>query len=151
MRRYLSVITFVVLAFGAAMAQDNKAVVAPVRQFADAFNKGDAKALAATCADQAFIIDEFPPHEWHGANTCAKWMSDYFADAKKNGMSEGAVTMGSPRHVDVSGDVAYVVVPTEFSFKLKGKPTKESGSTLTVVLHKGPKGWLITAWTWTKG
>jgi ketosteroid isomerase-like protein len=78
-------------------------------------------------------------------------MTDYAADAKKNGVTEGAVTMGKPRHVDVTVDVAYVVVPTEFSFKLKGKPTKESGSTLTVVLHKAAKGWLITAWSWTKG
>ena len=151
MRRYLSVFALSVLMLGAAAAQDNKAVLAPVHQFADAFNKGDAKAVAATCASSASIIDEFAPYEWHGANACARWMSAYFADAKKNGMSGGAVTMGNPRHVDVSGDQAYVVVPTEFSFKLAGKPTKETGSALTIVLKKGAQGWQITAWSWTKG
>ena len=151
MRRYLSVCVLAMLVLGTAMAQDNKAVLAPVHQFVDAFNKADAKGVAATCAGSASIIDEFPPYEWHGANACAKWMSDYFADAKKNGMTEGAVTMGSPRHVDVTGDLAYVVVPTEFAFKLKGKPTKESGASLTIVLHKGANGWRITAWSWTKG
>jgi ketosteroid isomerase-like protein len=151
MRRCVSVFVLVILALSTAAAQDKNAVVAPVRQFVDAFNKGDAKGVAATCADQASIIDEFPPYAWHGANACAKWMSDFGADAKKNGVTEAAVTMGKMRHVDVNGDLAYVVVPTEFSFKLNGKPTKESGATLTIVLHKGAKGWLITAWTWTKG
>jgi hypothetical protein len=31
-----------------------------------AFNKSDAKTAAA-CGEQTSIIDEFPPHEWHGA------------------------------------------------------------------------------------
>ena len=66
------------------------------------------KAVAATCADQAFIIDEFPPHEWHGAGACAKWMDDYDADAKKNGITDGIVTLGVPLHVDVTADRAYV-------------------------------------------
>ena len=151
MRRCVSVFVLVILAVSTAAAQDKTAAVAPIRQFVDAFNKGDAKALAATCADQTSIIDEFPPHEWHGANACAKWMTDYVADAKKNGMTEGKVTMGNPRHADVNGDRAYVVVPTTFSFKLNGKPTKEEGSSLTVALQKGAGGWRITAWTWTKG
>jgi ketosteroid isomerase-like protein len=151
MRRYVFVLALVVLIGGAAVAQDNQAVVTPVRQFVDAFNKGDAKGVAATCADSASIIDEFAPYAWHGANACAKWMSDYFADAKKNGMTEGMVSMGTPRHVDVTGDVAYVVAPTEFSYKLKGKATKESGAALTIVLKKGAQGWRITAWSWTKG
>jgi ketosteroid isomerase-like protein len=51
--------------------------------------------------------------------------------------------------MEVVGDRAYVVVPTEFSYKMNGKPMKEAGAKLTVVLHKGASGWLITAWTWS--
>ena len=38
-------------------------VMAVVLQFVDGFNKGDLKMLSAACAEQASIIDEFPPHE----------------------------------------------------------------------------------------
>jgi hypothetical protein len=56
-------------------------VMVPVRQFVDAFNKGDTLTVAAVCAAQTSIIDEFPPYEWHDAGACSTWMSDY--DTKK--------------------------------------------------------------------
>jgi ketosteroid isomerase-like protein len=131
-------------------AQEKSAVMAPVHQFVDAFNKGDAKTAAALCATEASIIDEFPPHEWIGAGACTKWMSDYDADAKKEGVSDGSVTLGTPRHVDITADRAYVVVPADYTFKQKGKVVKETGSMLTIALRKGASGWRIVAWAWTE-
>src|SRR4029453_9202429 len=94
-------------------------VMATVNQFVDSFNKGDAATAAAACADQTSILDEFPPHEWHGPGACSTWMKDYDADAKANGITDGVVTLGDPRHVDVAGDRAYVVVPADFAYKMK--------------------------------
>jgi len=71
------------------------AVLATVRQFVDGFNKDDAKTMLATCADPTSILDEFSPYEWHGAGACAKWMGDYDADAKKNGITDGVVTLSN--------------------------------------------------------
>lgn len=45
-----------------------------------------------------------------GAGACAKWTDDY-----------GAVTLGAPRHVDVTADRAYVVVPANYRFKQERK------------------------------
>jgi ketosteroid isomerase-like protein len=140
----------VVLAAAPAVATDQADVMAPIYQFIDGFNKGDVKSAVAACADQASIIDEFAPYEWHGAGACSQWAAAFDADAKKNGITPGAVTLGKPRHVDVTGDNAYVVVPTDYAFKQKGKAVKEKGSTLTVALQKGAAGWRITAWTWSK-
>ena len=126
------------------------AVVAAIHQFVDGFNKGDMKIMAASCAEQTSILDEFPPHEWHGAGACAKWAGDYDADAKKNGITDGVVTLSAPSHVDVTGDRAYVVVPANYSFKLKGKPVSEVGSIITLALLKSPTGWKITGWAWAK-
>ena len=77
-------------------------------------------------------------------------MNDYDSDAKKNGITDGAVTLGSPRHVDITADHAYVVVPTNYTYKQKGKAVKETGSMLTVALQKGAAGWRITGWAWSK-
>jgi ketosteroid isomerase-like protein len=140
----------VALVSAPAAASEKTDAMATVRQFVQAFNKGDAKTAVAACADETSIIDEFPPHEWHGAGACSKWMNDYDADARKNGITAGSVTLGAPLHVDVTAGRAYVVVPANYTFKQKGKEVRETGSTLTVVLQKGESGWRITAWAWTK-
>ena len=115
------------LAQGPATNGDQKAAMGVVHQFVDSFNKGDTKAAAATCADQTSIIDEFPPHEWHGAGACATWMADYDAFGKKNGLTDGNVKLGTAKHVDVTADRAYVVVPADYTYKEKGKPVSEKG------------------------
>jgi ketosteroid isomerase-like protein len=150
MHKILVALAVVLLAAGSAAATEKTDVMVPLHQFVDAFNKGDIKAAVAQCAEQTSIIDEFPPHEWHGAGACSTWANDFDADAKKNGITDGIVTLGKPRHVDVTADKAYVVVPANYTFKQKGKPVKEMGSTLTVALQKAAAGWRITGWTWTK-
>ncbi|HEX9285145.1 MAG TPA: hypothetical protein VF879_05700 [Nitrospirales bacterium] len=135
---------------GTPAGPDTAGVMATVHQFVDAFNKGDTTTATAACADQTSIIDEFPPYEWHGAGGCAKWMRDYDADARSNGITDGAVTLGTPKHIDITADRAYVVVPADYVYKQKAKPIKETGSILTVALRKGASGWRITAWAWAK-
>jgi hypothetical protein len=126
------------------------AVLAPINQFVDGFNKGDTKMAVTACADETSILDEFPPHEWHGAGACAKWLSDFDVDAKKNGITDGVVTLGDAWHVDINSDYAYVVVPANYRFKQKGKTVSEVGSIITLSLQKGPMGWRITGWAWAK-
>jgi opacity protein-like surface antigen len=150
MRKIWIALAMAVLLAGLAAASEKTDVMAPVHQFVDGFNKGDTKSALAACADQAYIIDEFAPYEWHGAGACSTWANDYEADAKKNGMTDGIVTLGTPRHIDITSDRAYVVVPVNYTFKQKGKLMKETGSTWTLVLQKGEAGWRITAWAWAK-
>ena len=133
-----------------AAATDKTDVMATVRHFVDSFNQGDVKAIAAACADQASILDEFAPYEWHGAGACAKWTDDFDADAKKNGITDTVVSIGAPRHVDISGDRAYVVVSANYKFKQHSKPVQEVGSTLTIALQKTDGHWLMTGWAWAK-
>lgn len=144
------VLAVVVLAAGPKGSSEKAAAMAPVNQFVEAFNKGDTKTASALCSDQTSIIDEFPPHEWHGSGACAAWFGDFDADAKKNNITPGSVTLAKPVHVDVTGDRAYIVVPANYEFKKNGKPQKETGSILTVALKKEAAGWRITAWSWAK-
>ena len=153
MRRMLAALSLVALAtFSTAQTSGSAqtAVLATVNQFVDGFNKGDTKMALAACADQTSIIDDFPPHEWHGTGACAKWMSDFDADAKKNGDTDGMVKLLNPTHVDITGDHAYLVIPANFTFKQNGKPVTELGSIITLALQKNPAGWEITGWAWAK-
>jgi hypothetical protein len=79
---------------------------------------------------------------------CKTWLNDYEAHAKANAITDGAVTIDKPWHLDVSGDRAYVVVPANYTYKEKGKPMKETGSAFMFTLQKGANGWPITGWAW---
>ena len=129
---------------------DSTAVMAVIHQFVDGFNKGDVKGALAACADQVAIVDEFPPHAWQGAGACATWMKDYDTNAAKSGITDGVVTLGAAHVLDIAGEYAYVVIPSDYVWKEKGKPMKETGSAFTFALHKGASGWRITGWSWAK-
>jgi ketosteroid isomerase-like protein len=150
MREIIIAIAIAIAATTPAFASEADNVMATVNQFVDGFNKGDLKSAAAACADQMAIIDEFSPHLWQGAGAFSKWVGDFDADAKKNDITDGFVTLGKPRHVDVTGDRAYVVAPANYAYKQKGKVMMETSSIITIVLQKGTAGWRITAWAWAK-
>jgi ketosteroid isomerase-like protein len=150
MKQLLAVFAVAVLVAGATYASDEADVMATLKGFVTAFNAGDTTAAANACAAETSIIDEFPPHEWHGAGACMKWMHDWSADADKNGITDAVVALGKPTHVDVTGKVAYVVAPADYTFKMKGKTVKERGSILAVSFIKTDNGWKMTGWSWAK-
>jgi ketosteroid isomerase-like protein len=133
-----------------ASAQTDAELMAPIQKFIDNFNRGDVAAAAATHAPGAdlTITDEVPPYVWRGPKAFTAWAGDLDADAKKNGITEPMVTISKATRVERSGDQAYIVVPAVYTFKLKGAAMREAAQ-MTVVLRKGPTGWLIHAWTWT--
>lgn len=141
------VLAFGVIGVGNTNAQSSE-VMKSINQFVDGFNKGDVKSAVAACAEQTSIIDEFPPHEWHGTNSCLNWANDYEADAKKNGITDGVVNLGKPKHLDINGENAFVVIPSNYIYKKKGKLIKQIGSAFTFALHKESSGWKITGWSW---
>lgn len=122
-----------------------------IRRVAMAFNQGNLKAFAALCDSPASVLDDIPPHRWTGATACADWASALLADNKKNDITNATVIFGTPWHVEVTGNVAYVVVPATLTFNQKGKPVREAGSVFTVVLRKSASGWLMSSWAWADG
>ena len=59
-----------------------------VRQYIDAFNKGDANALATCFAVPGSILDGMAPHVWSGPTATQDWYRDALVEAD---------------HLDVSG------------------------------------------------
>jgi ketosteroid isomerase-like protein len=150
MHKLVLALAITALAVRPVASPPDAAVMASINQFLEAFNNGDVKAANAVCSDITEILDDFAPYEWHGAGTCATWMAAYDADAKVKGITDPHVTFGAPRHLDVAGDHAYVVLPSDYVYKEKGKPVHESESTITITLKKGATGWRMTGWAWSK-
>jgi ketosteroid isomerase-like protein len=148
--RGLLLVTLTALIVPSAGATEQDNVMKTVRQWVEGLNQGDTKAAIAACANETSIVDEFPPHEWHGEGACARWVSELEVYNRGLGLTDSHVTLGKPRRVDITGDRAYVVAPTEFNFKAHGKPGKEAGALFTVSLKASPDGWRITGWAWSR-
>jgi hypothetical protein len=142
MNRLVIALAVSLLPAGSAMASDKSDIMAILKQWIS----GPAGTLAA-CADDAAVIDNFPPFEWHGPGACSRWQKDDDAYSREEGITEGTGTIGNPQQLIISGDRAYVVLPTTFSVTQKGKRVTEV-ATSTLVLQKTAAGWRITAWTW---
>jgi hypothetical protein len=148
MSKLVITLAIVLVVFGRpAVADEQTDVMVPVRQFIEGFNKSDLKMAENACGDDALIIDDFPPHAWHGTGAVAKWFNAFQGYAKTNSVHEAVVTLDKPKHVDVTGADAYVVVPAGLRMKKKEERVNETG-VMTLVLHKAANGWRITAWSW---
>lgn len=148
MKALLFATAFAVVTAGTAHASDSTDVMGVVNKMLEAFNTGDTLKLAATSAAEVFIIDEVPPYAWKGANANREWLDSYAADAAKNEISNGVVTLDKVKYLYIDGSDAYVVTTTNYVYDKKGKQVKQMGANFTLALHKGADGWRITAWSW---
>lgn len=125
--------------------------LAAIHRYIEAFNAGDAAAMAATFTDQGSILDGMAPHSWQGPSAATDWYRDVLAEGERHGASGHAVTLDEPLHDDVTGDAAYVVVPATMTFDVRGTRVNQVGASFTVALSRSPGGWRISAWAWSKG
>lgn len=108
------------LALAAPAKAHDPAIEAPITQFVDAFNKGDAaRAKDAMMSTGAVIIDEVPPFRWAGPRAFENWGTDDARDAALNGIAAQKVVIGAPTREMVNGNHAYVIVPAVYSFTKK--------------------------------
>ena len=131
MNRIIIALGVSALTAGSALASDKSDITAVLNQWNDA----EVAKSIATCAEDASVMDDIPPYEWHGAGACASWAKDYDAFAQKNGMTDANGTIGKPRQIIITGDRAYAVAPATFSFTKDGKRVKNI-ATATFALKK---------------
>ena len=123
----------------AAASTDQTAILAVVQNYGQAISHGNSGA--ASCLPQAQITDDFPPHQW---TSCAAWYKAFVA----SGVTDLKLNLGTPWHNDVSGNVAYVVIPAGFTLKMGGKTQTMQGAVWTFVMRKSNGSWHIAGWTW---
>ena len=149
MRKTLLVLFAGVLLVPGAVAAGPGDVTTPIRQFIDAFNSGDMNAASAMYAKgNITIVDEFAPHLWSGPHAAQDWAADFDKNAKATGVTDPKVTYAAATRVQTEGDLAYLVMPTGYEYKLKGTPMEEKAQ-LVVVLHKETGGWKLRGWAWS--
>lgn len=125
--------------------------LAAVQAYVEAFNDGDVDRMAGLFDSDGVILDGMPPHVWTGPDAARNWHRDVLAEGLSHGASGYVVTVGEPRHDDVTEDRAYLALPATMTFDLEGTPVKQTGAFFTAALRRRSDGWRITAWAWTKG
>jgi ketosteroid isomerase-like protein len=148
LQKILSAAALMALMMSAAVASDEADVMVIAHQWADSFAKGDFNKSNSPCANDAVVIDDFPPHVWQGSGACSKWYKAFAAWAAKVSVIDANITIGSSSHVDINSDYAYLVSPAGLSMLKAGKPVKLVGL-LTMTFRKDAEsGWRITGFTW---
>ncbi len=132
------------------MAGSEKPLVT-VQEYIDAFNIGDAEAMAACFATLGSILDGMAPHAWVGFSAPSDWYRDVLREGAHNGASNYHVTLGEPLHNDVSGDAGYVVSPATMTLQIGGRQITQTGAIFTVALRRVAGQWKIASWAWSKG
>jgi hypothetical protein len=145
----LAILFAIALSTTASFASDKGDVVDAVHRYLDNLEPEKLQAALVMCDSHVSIVDEFPPHEWHGPTACEDWWKGLLAYNEKNGITDGAATLGTPLTVDVNGGHAYFVAPMTYTYKQHGKVVKETAS-FTVALRRTQAGWRITGWAYSK-
>lgn len=125
--------------------------LAIVKQYIDAFNKGDAGRMQSIFANAGVILDGMAPHVWQGPTATQDWYKDVLTEGEHLGAGDYFVGLGEPAHNNITGDAAYVVVPATMTFKVRGKQVTQSDARFVVALRRTSEGWRIAAWAWAKG
>ena len=130
-------------------AEAQQDVTAPIRQFLDGLNAHDDKsANAAYATGDIIIVDEVAPHSWSGTNAPQQWGADLDKHDAAAGVSDGVVKYDAPTRVESGTDSAYLVVPTVYLYKERGKQMAEEAQ-MTFVLRRQSGAWKISGWVWS--
>ena len=136
------------LLFASAAQAGDPGVDGAIGAFGSAFNKGDVVAAKAQLTGSPTIIDEVAPHSWSGPGSVDAWLGDLSKSEAAEGKTGAVVAIGAPNREVVSGDHAYAIAPSTYTFKQKGTLMRETGE-MTFVLTKEPSGWKISSFVWT--
>ena len=124
-------------------------MLAPIHQFVDSFNRGDAAAAeAANVSTGVVIIDNVPPHLFQGTDAFKTWAKALGSHDKNAGMTDQQVILGKVRQSESMADAGYVSIDAVYSYKQNGVAMREPAR-MAVALRKVTGGWKIAAWAWT--
>ncbi|NIJ07660.1 hypothetical protein FHS31_001256 [Sphingomonas vulcanisoli] len=93
------------------------------------------------------IVDNAAPFRWSGPDAFDQWLHDLGESEAKVGRIGGSVFFGAPVDEVVAGDHAYVVTPSRYTFKQKGRMLRETGYTAFTLVKQGAV-WKVESWSW---
>jgi len=141
----------VALVFGAAApaaaASPGAPIMGTVNGVVSSLNVDKPGSVAAWFTPSAVVVDDFAPYSWSGTNAALRWWMALDASNVKAGLRNLRITARPVSQFDVSGDIAYVVVPLDLSFTVKSKAEHQSGL-WALTLQRSVGRWAIVSASW---
>jgi len=122
-------------------------IAATIHTMMDGFNKGDIVAVKAVHVTDPTIVDNVAPFAWSGTGSFDKWLGDLAKAEAAAGKSDGNVWFGDAVDEQISGERAYVVSPSRYTYKQGGRTMRESGFIAFVLVKQGAT-WKVASWSW---
>jgi hypothetical protein len=146
MKRIFCAAAAALLLFGSrAIASETANVKAAVRHLIADANSGNDTAFKADLTEPALFIDEYAPFDWIGAKN--GWLNAYSDYNKQTAVTDAKTTPLTFRHVNVSGDNAYVVLRSLYTYREDGKARREPGTEVFTMTKTNGK-WLANGYAW---
>ncbi len=122
-------------------------IVASIKDFVGAANRGDQDRALALLTKDVSIIEDLAPYRWQGPTAGAEWLLAMGENARRNAITGIFMSVGRATRVEVEGAHAYAIVEGHLTYN--GVKLLHSHGTLTFALVKEPRGWLISSFAWT--
>jgi SnoaL-like domain len=131
----------------ASAAGPGAAIMATVNGVVRSFGVDKPSSVGTWFTPNATVVDDFAPYSWTGTNAAVRWWTALDAGNVKAGLAKLRITARPVTQFDVSGDIAYVVVPLDLSFVLKSKLEHQSGL-WALTLRRSGERWTIVSASW---
>jgi hypothetical protein len=120
----LTIVFTLVISQRSAVASEETDVVAAVHRYFDNLDQDKLKTALTMCDSHVSILDEFPPHEWHGPTACGDWWKALNAYDKKKGLRTGPLRWARPGP-SMSPEIAHILwLQRPTSTSNMGKPLR---------------------------
>ena len=126
------------------------ALLAPIEKVARFMETGDESLLSAFASEGVVIVENFAPHLFQGPDAVQRW-SRRILSWHESGDLVLKHTFGQPQDLSVSDDLAFVSLPTHWSFAQGEDQFEEDGGWAFVLVRKDGQwkvrsyGWAVTA------
>ena len=120
-------------------------IIALIQHQANAIAALDKIAFKADWIDGGSIMDDLPPHLFIGSGFQETWFNAYQMAAANNQLKNIKVRVAKAKKIEITGDVAYAVVPATFLWKEKNK-SMIMNLTWTFALKNIDGKWRIASW-----
>ena len=108
----------------------------------------DAAKFGAAFSVEPTIVDEFPPFQWQGVDAAKRFVHDLQALVSSASMTDIKAVRRPATYFHRDGRLAYLTVPVDFSFRIKGSPVTERGAYVISLYELEGTGWKIRTSAW---
>jgi len=134
---------------GAQVGPGAGPVVATITRMTEAVNHGEMPTAFAAFTASPWIVDDLAPYRFQGPGAPQAWIGAMGANAQAQGMTDINMKLSPATRVEVSGDLAYALLPGLLTYKMKDGHSEHAVGQLTFTLVRAAGDWKIDTLVWS--